>query len=94
MEEQEEAGWCIGPVHRKWTWLPGQGSTERMKGQEARIRAPGAGSHREAVAGGMFWFCFQKYSSGLAATFKDLKIWKQALGKRSTENSSSEYGKC
>lgn len=42
----------------------------------------------------MFWFCFQKFSSGLAAAFKDLKIWKQALGKRSTENSSSEYGKC
>ncbi|KAL6090836.1 hypothetical protein STEG23_013262 [Scotinomys teguina] len=35
-----------------------------------------------------------KYSSGLAATFKDLKIWKQALRKGTTENSSSEYGKC
>lgn len=32
----------------------------------------------------MFWFFFQKYSSGLAATLKDLKIWKQALGKRTT----------
>lgn len=46
------------------------------------------------VAGGVFWFCFQKHSSGLAATFKDLKICKQALGKSSPKNSSSEYGKC
>lgn len=45
-------------------------------------------------AWGVFWFCFQNYSSGLAATFKDLKIWKQTLGKRTTENSSSEYRKC
>lgn len=34
----------------------------------------GAGSQRGAVAGGVFWFCFQKCSSGLTATFKDLKI--------------------
>jgi hypothetical protein len=65
-----------------------------MKGQEAGIRVPRAGSQGGVVAGGMFWFCFQKYGSGLAATFKDLKIWKQALGKGTTENSSGEYGKC
>lgn len=56
--------------------------------------APGAGSRRGAPAGAVFWFCFQKHSGGLAATFKDLKIWKQALGKRSPEDSGREYGKC
>lgn len=63
-------------------------------GAGGRDRSPGAGSQRGAVASGMFWFCFQKCSRGLTATFKDLKIWKQALGERSTENSSGEYGKC
>lgn len=75
-------------------------------GRGSRARAPSAdegggwywspGSRKSArtVAGGVFWFCFQKYSNGLAATFKDLKICKQALGKRSPKNSSSEYGKC
>lgn len=39
MEGQEEMGQCTGPVHSKWMWLPGQGSTEWMEGQEARIGA-------------------------------------------------------
>lgn len=64
------------------------------KEQESGIAGPRVGSQRGAVAGGLFWFCFRKYSSGLAATFKDLKIWKQALRKGTTKNSSSEYGKC
>lgn len=57
-------------------------------------RDPSPGSRKSARSGGWWyvWFCFQKDSSGFAATFKDLKIWKQALGKRSTENSSSEDG--
>lgn len=64
------------------------------KEQESGIAGPRVGSQRGVVAGGLFWFCFRKYSSGLAATFKDLKIWKQALRKGTTKNSSSEYGKC
>lgn len=62
--------------------------------REAGIAGSGVGSQRGAVAGGLFWFCFRKYSGGLAATLKDLKIWKQALRKGTTKNSSSEYGKC
>lgn len=86
----EEAGQC------KEGDMVASGAREcrAESGRAAGIGARGAGSPCAAVAGGVFWFCFQKYSSGLTATFKDLKIWKQALGKRGTENSSSEYGKC
>lgn len=91
VQELEEPGRRAGPVCMGWMWLPPQGCAERRKGRQAGIRAPGAGSQRGAVAGGV-WFCFQKHSSGLAATFKDLKIWKQASGKRSAERGSSEWG--
>ena len=46
------------------------------------------------MTGGVFWFCFHKHTSGLAATFKDQKIWKQAMGKGITESNISEYRKC
>ena len=85
--------WCPASA-QKMDLLPGPGSREPTSRREARIGAPGAGSQWGAVAGGVFWFCFQKHTSGLAATFKDLKIWKQALGKGSAENNSREYGKC
>lgn len=72
---------------------PAPGKGEQSGGREGG-RDPSPGSRKSVRSGGWWyvWFCFQKYSSGLAATFKELKIWKQALGKRSTENSSGEDG--
>ena len=88
-----EVAWGAGPVHRKGTCSQGKGAEGPQGGGKPGLEPQEQEVSEERWPVGCFGSAFRN-SSGLAATFKDLKIWKQALGKRSTENSSREYGKC
>lgn len=93
VQEQEESGRLQGPVRMGWMWLSPQGCAERRKGREAGIGAPGAGSQQGAVAGGV-WFCFQKHSSGLAATFKRPENMEAGFGEEEHRERQQRMGKC
>lgn len=83
---EEVGGWRVHSGGRRGAWPVGRKCT-CSQGQEAGGHQMEAGLEpQEQEVSEEQWpgsFSCQTHTSGLAATFKDLKIWKQALGKGS-----------